>query len=78
MDLLTREVLNQTIAEAIDATRNKICAEDEIFQQDEKDLDELTKRFMDLDLPEHDKMIINCLLTNSRLSVCGYFVYGWY
>ena len=40
MDLLTREVLNQTIAEAIDATRNKICAEDEIFQQDEKDLDE--------------------------------------
>lgn len=41
MDLLTREVLNQTIAEAIDATRNKICAEDEIFQQDEKDLDEL-------------------------------------
>ena len=49
MDLLTREVLNQTIAEAIDATRNKICAEDEIFQQDEKDLDELTKRVMDLD-----------------------------
>ena len=40
MDLLTREVLNQTIAEAIDATREKICAEDEIFQQDEKDLDE--------------------------------------
>ena len=61
MDLLTREVLNQTIAEAIDATRNKICAEDEIFQQDEKDLDELTKRVMDLDLPEHDRMIINAL-----------------
>lgn len=48
MDLLTREVLNQTIAEAIDATREKICAEDEIYQQDEKDLDELTVRFMDL------------------------------
>ena len=67
MDLLTREILNQSIAEAIDATRNKICAEDEIFQQDEKDLDELTKRVMDLDLPEHDRMIINdyiaCLQT---------------
>ena len=34
MDLLTREILNQSIAEAIDATRNKICAEDEIYQQD--------------------------------------------
>ena len=67
MDLLTREILNQSIAEAIDATRNKICAEDEIFQQDEKDLDELTKRVMDLDLPEHYRMIINdyiaCLQT---------------
>ena len=31
MDLLTREILNQTIAEAIDATRDKICAEDGIF-----------------------------------------------
>ena len=55
------------IAEAIDATRNKICAEDEVYQQDEKDLDELTKRFMELDLPEHDRMIINdyiaCLQT---------------
>ena len=50
MDLLTREVLNQTIAEAIDETRNKICAEDEVYKQDEKDLDELTKRFMNLDL----------------------------
>ena len=67
MDLLTREVLNQTIAEAIDATREKICAEDEIYQQDEKDLDVLTVRFMELDLPEHDRMIINdyiaCLQT---------------
>lgn len=34
MDLLTREILNQSIAEAIDATRNKICAEDEVYQQD--------------------------------------------
>lgn len=50
MDLLTREILNQSIAEAIDATRNKICAEDEVYKQDEKDLDELTKRFMNLDL----------------------------
>lgn len=31
MDLFTREILNQTIAEAIDATRDKICAEDGIF-----------------------------------------------
>ena len=67
MDLLTREILNQTIAEAIDATREKNCAEDEIYQQDEQDLDELTVRFMELDLPEHDRMIINdyiaCLQT---------------
>ena len=25
MDMLAREILNQSIAEAIDATRNKIC-----------------------------------------------------
>lgn len=35
MDMLTREILNQSIAEAIDATRNNICAEDEVYQQDE-------------------------------------------
>ena len=72
MDLLTREVLNQTIAEAIDATRNKICAEDEIFQQDEKDLDELTKRVMDLDLPEHDRMIINDYIACLQTVDCRY------
>ena len=59
MDLLTREILNQSIAEAIDATRNKICAEDEIFQQDEKDLDELRRRVMDVDRPEEDRIIIS-------------------
>ena len=72
MDLLTREVLNQTIAEAIDTTRNKICAEDEIFQQDEKDLDELTKRVMDLDLPEHDRMIINDYIACLQTVDCRY------
>ena len=72
MDLLTREVLNQTIAEAIDETRNKICAEDEIFQQDEKNLDELSKRFMDLDLPEHDKMIINDYIACLQTMDCQY------
>ena len=51
MDLFSREILNQSLAEAIDATRNKICAEDEVYQQDEKDLDELTRRFRNLDLP---------------------------
>ena len=72
MDLLTREILNQSIAEAIDATRNKICAEDEIFQQDEKDLDELTKRVMDLDLPEHDRMIINDYIACLQTVDCRY------
>ena len=51
MDLFSREILNQSLAEAIDATRNKICAEDEVYQQDEKDLDKLTRRFRNLDLP---------------------------
>lgn len=72
MDMLTREILNQSIAEAIDATRNKICAEDEVYQQDEKDLDELTKRFMELDLPEHDRMIINDYIACLQTVDCRY------
>ena len=72
MDLLTREILNQSIAEAIDATRNKICAEDEVYQQDEKDLDELTKRFMNLDLPEYDRMIINDYIACLQTVDCRY------
>ena len=50
----------------------KICAEDEIFQQDEKDLDELTKRFMDLDLPKHDRMIINDYIACLQTVDCRY------
>ena len=72
MDMLAREILNQSIAEAIDATRNKICAEDEVYQQDEKDLDELTKRFMELDLPEHDRMIINDYIACLQTVDCRY------
>ena len=72
MDLLTREILNQTIAEAIDATRDKICAEDGIFQQDEKDLDEFTKKFMNLDLQENDRMIINDYIACLQTVDCRY------
>ncbi|MGN8946303.1 hypothetical protein ACTNEF_14630 [Bariatricus sp. HCP28S3_E4] len=72
MDLLTREVLNQTIAEAIDETRNKICAEDEIYQHAEKDLDELAVRFMELDLQEHDRMIINDYIACLQTVDCRY------
>lgn len=69
--------MNQTIAEAIDATREIICAEDEIYQQDEKDLDEkdldeLTVRFMELDLPEHDRMIINDYIACLQTVDCRY------
>ena len=64
--------MNQTIAEAIDATRKNICAEDEIYQQDEKDVDELTKRFMDLDLPEYDRMIIDDYIACLQTVDCRY------
>lgn len=58
MEILTREILNQTVGETIDKTRDKLCLLDETFQQDEKDLDELTKRYMELNLPKKEKMII--------------------
>lgn len=72
MDLFSREILNQSLAEAIDATRNKICAEDEVYQQDEKDLDELTRRFRNLDLPEHESMIINDYIACIQTVGCRY------
>lgn len=72
MDLFSREILNQSLAEAIDATRNKICAEDEVYQQDEKDLDELTRKFKNLDLPEHERMIINDYIACIQTVGCRY------
>ena len=72
MDLFSREILNQSLAEAIDATRNKICTEDEVYQQDEKDLDELTRRFRNLDLPEHESMIINDYIACLQTVDCRY------
>ena len=67
VELLTREILNQTIGEAIDNTRNKLCAADEIYQQDEKDLEELSRRYLELNIPKQDRRLINdyiaCLQT---------------
>ena len=39
--------------------KRKICGEDETYQQDKKNQNKLTVRFIELDLPEHDRMIIN-------------------
>ena len=59
--------------------KRKICGEDETYQQDKKNQNKLTVRFLALDLPEQDRMIFNIyfLLANSRLPVCGYFVCDW-
>ena len=72
MDLLTKEMLSQTIGEAIDNTRNKISLADETFQQDEKNLDELTKMFMKLDLPEHARAIIDDYIACLQTVDCRY------
>lgn len=52
MEILTNEILNQTIGEMSDRTRNKIASQDKIYQQDEKDLEELAQRYIELDLPK--------------------------
>ena len=52
--------------------KRNICGEDETYQQDEKDLDELTVRFMELDLPEHDRMIINDYIACLQTVDCRY------
>ncbi|MGN0466710.1 MAG: hypothetical protein ACI4F9_10240 [Lachnospiraceae bacterium] len=72
MNLFIRKIMNQIIAEDINVTRDKICAEDEMFQQDEKDLDKLTKRFMDLNLLMHDRIIINDYIACLQTVDCRY------
>ena len=44
----------------------------EVYQQDEKDLDELTRRFRNLDLPEHESMIINDYIACIQTIGCRY------
>ena len=43
-----------------------------IYEQDQQDLDELTVRFMELDLPEHDRMIINDYIACLQTVDCRY------
>lgn len=77
MKLLMNELLNQTTGNELDSTRNKLCSEDETYLQDENDLNKLTKRYTALNLPKHDRMIINdyiaCLQTaDSRYADISY------
>ena len=52
--------------------KRKICGEDETYQQDKKNQNKLTVRFLELDLSEHDRMILNIYFSCLQTVDCRY------
>lgn len=77
MELLTQDLIEKSVGELMDQTRDQMMKEDKIHLQDEADLSALEERYLALTLDRHDKMIIGdyiaCLqTTDARIADIAY------
>ncbi len=77
MELFTEELMELTLGESIDATKNRLMEEDDTLQKDETDLSELEVKVMDLKISQEDKNLvadyIACLQTvDARIADLAY------
>lgn len=59
MDAFIEELLETHLGHMIDKSKDKLILEDEILQQDEKDLSDLEERYTALNLAKSDRLVIN-------------------
>ena len=77
MKNLISELVDKSVGDLMDQTRDTILKEDSIHLQNEADLAELENRYMSLKLERHDRMVVNdyiaCLqTTDSRIADIAY------